>query len=99
MESAKEKWVNKVMGSMEGIQRAKPAPDLFAKIEREIASPEGKIISMSQFRVAAAAAILLLAMNIFLLNQYAKSDTSDTSEWVSEVDSNEQLISNYNLYE
>lgn len=99
MESEKEKWVNSVMGSLEGMQRAKPASDLFAKIEREIASPEGKIISMNQLRVAAAAAILLLAMNIFLLNQYAKSETVSSIEWVSEVDSNEQLISNYNLYE
>ncbi|KAA3641624.1 MAG: hypothetical protein DWQ02_00205 [Bacteroidetes bacterium] len=99
MKSEKEKWVNSVMGSLAGLQRAKPGPDLFAKIEREIVGQEGKIISMSQLRVAAAAAILLLAINVFLLNRYAKSETTSTSEWVSEVDSDEQLISNYNLYE
>ncbi len=99
MESDKEKWINGVMGSLAGIQRAKPKQDLFSEIKKGIAKPEGKVITMQQLRIAAAAAVLLLAINVFLLTQYAKSEQSNTTDWVTEVDANEQLISNYNLYE
>lgn len=99
MQTEKEKWVNEVLGSLEGSQRAKPSADLFAKIEKEIARPEGRVISMNQLRVAAAAAILLLALNVFLLNQYSRSQQGNSTEWVTEVDSNEQLISDFNPYE
>jgi hypothetical protein len=99
MESDKEKWINGVLGSLASIQRAKPKQDLFSKIQKEIAKPEGKVISMRQLRITAAAAVLLLTINVFLLTQYAKSSQKNTTEWVTEVDANEQLISNYNLYE
>jgi len=60
----KEKWIEAVMNSTVDINRADPPADLFEKITKRL-SNEGKnrIISMPM-KQWAAAAILLLALNV-----------------------------------
>ena len=52
MNKDKNKWIDDVLGSMEGSERARPRIDLFDKIERELESPEIKVISIRQLGVA-----------------------------------------------
>ncbi len=98
MENDKEKWIEEVFESIQGSKRAKPSPGLFAKIEAQIDNPDAVIIPMFQRRVAAAAAILLLALNVFALRQYMQQDSVLSNESVAMEMPNQQLISNYNIY-
>ena len=95
----KEKWIKDVFDSLKGSHRAKPGPQLFAKIEHQIYSPETKIIPMRQWSYAVAAAVLILAINIFALRQYAQNKESNIRELVASDDSGQPLISNYKIYE
>lgn len=56
--------------SMKGSQRAKPSPELFAKIENPIAASKDMVIPPQQWRYAAAAAVLNLFMNVSALLYY-----------------------------
>ena len=96
MKSDKDKWVNEVLGSLEGSKRAVPPPDLFARINQKIARPEAKIVPIGSYRLAAAAAVLLLVLNVWVLAQYAQTGALTSNEQVT-VNS-ESLISDFNLY-
>lgn len=95
----KEKWIDDVFDSMKGSQRAKPSPELFSKIENQIYSPAATIIPIIKLRVAAAAAIMLLFFNVISIRQYAQKAQGDATEYIVESESDQQLISNFNLYE
>jgi hypothetical protein len=60
----KERWVNEAMASLEGIARAQPGNDLLERIAAGIQAPKTvRIISLHPQQWAAAA-ILLLSLNI-----------------------------------
>lgn len=99
MKKDKENWMEDVLGSLEGSKRAQPNPGLFARIESQIETPEAIVIPVTQWRLAAAAAILLLMLNVFAMRQYAQRYEVNTDELVVDVSSDQQLISNYNPYE
>jgi hypothetical protein len=94
----KEKWMDAILQSMRGSHRAKPRPELFAKIENQFYDPAAKVIPVFKLRVAAAAALFLLIFNVFSMRQYAQNAQSDTAENLIESESDQQLISNFNLY-
>lgn len=98
MNKDQEKWISSVMDSTKGIHKAEPSADLLAKIERQIDASEFAVIRMQQWRIAVAAAVLLLALNVFLIRQYMQSNDTNI-ELVSNDSSTETLISNYKLYE
>lgn len=98
MNKDQEKWISSVMDSTKGIRKAEPSADLLAKIERQIDASEFAVIRMQQWRIAVAAAVLLLALNVFLIRQYMQSNDTNI-ELVSNDSSTETLISNYKLYE
>ena len=99
MNDEKEKWMDEVFESMKGSQRAKPGPELFAKIESQIEISTGKIIPLQQWRYAAAAAVLVLLVNATVLLYYNQHD-GVAYEDVAVVDTYRQpLISNYQIYE
>lgn len=94
----KGKWLNDVFDSIKGSERAKPNDDLFGKILNKIDAPETQIIPLRQLRFAAAAAIILLVLNISLLRQNIQGDIFNTeSQLIDNAD--EAVISNYNIYE
>ena len=95
----REKWIEDVFDSMKGSQRAKPRADLFAKIEQEIQHPETRVIPLYQRRIAVAAAIVLLAGNVFALRHYVNTSQTKGNEIVMDETLSPGLISNYNLYE
>lgn len=100
MKEDKDKWIDEVLDSMKGSQRAKPSPELFAKIENQLAPPEIKIIPMRQWSYAVAAAVLVLVLNVFTVRQFTQNNELNAGEMVvSADDSGESLISNYKIYE
>ena len=69
------------------------------KIESQLFAPEAKVIPMRQWRMAAAATVLLLILNVFSMRQYVQNNALNASEELVVVDNEQSLISNYNLYE
>lgn len=99
MKEDKEKWISNVLDSAKGSQRAKPSPGLFTKIENRIAPSEAKVIPLFQLRMAAAAAVILCLMNVSILYQQTKKNTTTSQELRTYASPQQQLISNYNLYD
>ena len=93
----KEEWIDAVMKSTHGMSRAQPPTDLFEKITSKLNGRETvKIISMP-VKQWAAAAILLLALNIgsvvYFTSQNNKSRVSNTTNSLA---AELQLGSTYN---
>ena len=99
MKNDKEKWIGEVFNSMQGSRRAKPAPDLFAKIESRLQAPEARIIPMMQIKIAAVAAVLLLVLNTIVLQEIVTTNQEKTSQALEEYQGDHSLISNYKIYE
>jgi hypothetical protein len=79
----KEKWINDVLDSTQGMLRASPDADLFKKITAGLTNTQ--LVNTRPLPVIqwAAAAILLLALNIgsvvYLTNQHTKTTESQTT--------------------
>ena len=94
----KKRWIDSVMTSMEGSQRAKPPIDLFEKIQEGIHKKTGKVVSMPFLALAAAASVLLLIFNINVMRSVQSSPQAFDNP--SHVSADEGLlISDYMIYE
>jgi len=98
MNNEKEKWMEDVFQSMKGSKRAKPNPELFAKIKGQINASEAKVIPLYQWRSAAAAAVLLLFMNVATLRHYHQQDEGNYQDVAVADMYGESLISSYQIY-
>jgi hypothetical protein len=92
MENDKQ-W-DKVITSMEGSSRAKPDPALFSKIESRV---EVKTVRLFPLQIAASIAFLLL--NGFAFQQLSASHKSEAFSSMNSENGNNELVSNFNLYE
>lgn len=99
MKEEKDKWVNDVLNSMKGSAPAKPGADLFDQIQGRIDQPKAPIFSLSQQGLSIAAAVLLLLLNIFVINQYQTNQIVNSNEIGMEGSSSSELISDYKIYE
>jgi len=100
MKEDKDKWIEQVFASVEGSQRAKPDADLFAKIEKGIDDSKTIMVSFVQWRIAIAAAIVILVLNVFVMKQqYAQSNTLDGRQYVNNEITDQEFISSYKIYE
>lgn len=91
----KEQWADEVLQSLDGIQKAKPNPELFAKITNKLyAEKQSKIIPLKQLGWVAAAACLLLALNIYTFDLRIKSEENTIDETVAE----NKIIHEFALY-
>ena len=95
MKDDKEDWIENIVNSMKGSQRATPNADLLKKIEHQLDLPESRIIPMYQKRIAVAAAAVLLLLNLIEMRAYLRNSNKQP---LVEIESNQRLISNYNLY-
>ena len=93
----KEKWIDNIMESLEGSERARPDDALFDKIEQRVMHPETRIIPLGRVRVAAVAAVLLLMINGLVINEYLTNDVTDDIN-LAEVGDGYDLLSNYEIY-
>jgi len=71
----KEKWIKEALDSTQGIVRASPSPDLFKKITVELASRQFAKTRPLPVKQWAAAAILLLALNVGSVMYFASRHT------------------------
>lgn len=99
MEEDKNKWINEVFNSLEGSSRATPDPGLFDKIEAGLATPEARVVPLRQWKWAAMAASILLFLNIWTVRQYLGQDNFDGNGVSMELEADQQLISNYSIYD
>jgi len=91
----KGKWAEEVLQSLDGIQRAEPADDLFDKIMAKL--PEKKqavIIPIKRIRWIVAAACLVIGLNIYVFSIGMRSSQKEN---MSESQSIE-LITDFSLY-
>lgn len=91
-----DKKINSILNSTQGSQRAKPKTDLLANIERQIYGVEGNIIPMHRIRWVAAAAAIMLMLNISVLNHYLQN--SGNVDLV-EMEPSTSLITDFKLYD
>lgn len=61
---SKEEWIDEVIGSVKGIQRAKPGADFFDKVSAGLSRPAKRKVFELPVKQWAAAAVILLALNI-----------------------------------
>lgn len=77
----KEKWINEVLDSTRGMQRATPPPGLYDKIAVRLHNTGKDVIRPAKLWVAAA--IVLLALNVgsivYALTQNKKTETTVAS--------------------
>ena len=99
MNEDKEEWIEGVFDSLKGSERAVPKAELFAKIKQEITSSEAKVVSIRQWRMTAAAAILLLLTNTYIIQQFSQNNLPTAQEKLSEDGYQSTLLSNYEIYE
>lgn len=91
MEADQEKWINQVMNSLDGMERAEPSPFLFAKIRQRLTTDSGTVfVPQRTVWLAVASFASLALLNWGLLNQPA-----DKSATASSVES---LVQDMQLY-
>lgn len=94
----KEQQIDAILNSMNGSKRAKPRPELLAQIQKKIRQPVAKILTMNQLRAVAAAAVLLVTLNVYAFSSLYSNEALSENELVLQGD-DESLISNYQIYE
>lgn len=99
MEKDKEKWIEEIMGSFEKVERATPDPELFTSIEQRISGLSDTKVSIFQWRMIAAAALLLMLLNAFAVSSFFRSQNQGQENQMTINSIENDLISNYKLYE
>ena len=92
MSKDRDKWIEGIMCSMEGARKATPPADLFERISRRIDKPESKPVTTGQWRLAIAAAILLVLLNIAALQKAGSGNTKAENELPP-------IVAEFNLYQ
>lgn len=87
-------WIDKTMNSLEGMEKAQPSPDLFARIQKNLPQ-EAEMEAPKQSWLSIAAVILVvICSNAFFITNYYNQDAAP-----QEVSSYDQIISDFNIYE
>ena len=94
----KEKWIDEVLSSMEGSQRAQPRPELYKKIEGKLLAEKGSVVQFNQWKYAAAA-VLVLLINTTALMYYSQNSRLINEEVVAADVYDQSLISMSQIYE
>ncbi len=98
MKNKKEKWIDSVLGSTSGMSRAQPDLGLFDRINEALELAQVKIIPMYYVKIAAAAAVILLAINIYAASSYPEQITERVLEENYASQESPQIFIDYNLY-
>lgn len=70
-EMDKEKWIDGIINSTDGMQQAAPSAAVYQKIEHRIADTITRVKTIPLYKVtlAAASIILLVVLNLFLVTE------------------------------
>ncbi len=86
----KENWVEQVLQSLDGIQRAQPADHVFSNIEMQLPIRQTfHTIPIRQLSWIAVAACVLITLNIYVFTLNSASTSESTQS---------ELITDYSLY-
>ncbi|MEO0470947.1 MAG: hypothetical protein AAF206_15070 [Bacteroidota bacterium] len=99
MENEKDTWIEEVMNSMHGSRRAKPRDGLFSDIERQLDETIRLDFRKRQWRMLAAAVVLLFVVNAYIVFSFTQNNSPQQTEYAIEGVSSQSLVSGYNLYE
>lgn len=77
----KDKWIDGIMDSFDGLERATPPGTLLHKIEQKLARSVSytRNIPMRTVSLAAASILLLLAVNIYLLREQPGTEKANNN--------------------
>ncbi len=83
----KEQWINEVMGSLDGISRPQPNGLMYKKVMARLQQEQPQVNRTIRLKIAslAAAAVLLLVLNIASVAHYSKNTSTQTRQSVSQV--------------
>lgn len=81
---------------LKGLKRASPPPGLLSRIEDRIAQADASVISMPQWRMIAAAAVMVLGMNVYALINYSNGSNALS---MGDGYAATELVSDYQYYE
>lgn len=91
----KEQWANKVIQSLDGMQKAEPSADLFAKITAQLSTEKvDNIIPLHRLSLVAAVACIFIVANIYIFNNNIKNKQENIYSQTTET----TLLSNYLIY-
>ena len=99
MKDENEKWIDDVINSMNGSQKAKPSAGLSNRINNQINNHSAKIISMDHWRISISAAVVIFILNIFVMQKYLTVNDLSNSPISLEENTSDQIISDYKLYD
>jgi hypothetical protein len=88
--------LDEALKQLRKLPRATPPPGLLSRIEARIGNAEAKVIPMKQWRMMAAAACMLVVLNVTALANYMNESSGLTAQYNT---SNDALISDFQLYE
>ena len=97
MKNKKEKWIDDVLSSTQGMSRARPDAVLFDRINAALELAQVKVIPMYYVKIAAAAAVILLAVNIFATINYPEQPSEQVIEG-NYASQESELFIDYNIY-
>ncbi|MBW1299019.1 hypothetical protein [Aquimarina litoralis] len=97
MDKEKEKWMEDILQSMNSSKRAAPRPELFQKIKNEFTNQKVAFITLTQWKLAIAAAIVVLCMNSTAIYYIAYKQPDDKNVTFSDT-YNKALIESYQIY-
>jgi len=81
---------------LKGLKRASPPPGLLSRIEDRIALADASVISLPQWRMIAAAAVMVLGVNIYALVSYSSNNNAISMGGGYAAT---ELVSDYQYYE
>ena len=84
---------DKIQRHLHNLPRAKPPEGFFGKIESRLG--QAKVVVLADWRQFAAAAVLIVALNVAALVQYSQYEPA-TSPGVASVEN--PLVSDYEIY-
>jgi len=84
----KDKWVDGIMDSFDGLERAAPPGTLLHKIEQKLGEKVSyaRTIPLRTVSLAAASILLLLAVNVYLLREQPSADKGNENEVESVIE-------------
>lgn len=88
--------LEEALEQLKKLPRATPPPGLLGRIESRLGKVEAMVISLKQWRMIAAAACVLVALNVTALTNALNNASQQTVQYET---SNSALISDFQLYE
>lgn len=92
----KEKWINEILDSTKGMQKAEPSSFLFEQVTERIKSGKEMIRANPALKWGLAASMLVII--IFNAISILKSNSGNDRANVGKVNSNESQLNNATIY-